>query len=51
MSLMITLFCIYLSKFMYVIMDNILIYSKMIEEHKEHLKQMFGVLRSNKLYV
>ena len=31
--------------------DNIIIYSKSLEEHKQHLEVMFKILRENKLYV
>ncbi|MCO5606112.1 hypothetical protein L7F22_060299 [Adiantum nelumboides] len=34
-----------------VFFDNVIIYSKTIEEHKEHLKVIFQALRDNKLYV
>lgn len=35
---------------MYVWMDDILIYFKTVEEHREHLKKMLNILRSNKFY-
>ena len=31
-------------------MDNILIYSKIQEEHTEHLRQVLSLLRDSKLY-
>ncbi|MCO5562602.1 hypothetical protein L7F22_016230 [Adiantum nelumboides] len=34
-----------------VFFDDVIIYSKTIEEHKEHLKVIFQELRDNKLYV
>ncbi|MCO5586422.1 hypothetical protein L7F22_040362 [Adiantum nelumboides] len=34
-----------------VFFDDVIIYSKTIEEHKEHLKVTFQALRDNKLYV
>ncbi|MCO5603006.1 hypothetical protein L7F22_057148 [Adiantum nelumboides] len=34
-----------------VFFDDVIIYSKTIEEHKEHLKVIFKALRDNKLYV
>jgi hypothetical protein len=37
MSLMNGVFCDYLDKFVQVFIDNILIYSQMMEEHDEHL--------------
>lgn len=50
MTLMNTLFRAHLGKFVLVFMDDILIYSKTVEEHKEHLREVFKILRSNKLY-
>ncbi|MCO5575130.1 hypothetical protein L7F22_028927 [Adiantum nelumboides] len=38
-------------RFTEVFFDDMIIYSKNIEEHKEHLKVMFQALRDNKLYV
>nr|GEV70907.1 hypothetical protein [Tanacetum cinerariifolium] len=40
----------YLDKFMIVFIDDILIYSKIKEEHGEHLKTILNFLRSEKLY-
>ena len=31
-------------------LDDILVYSKSIEEHKQHLRKLFHILRSNRLY-
>jgi len=50
MTLMNSLFRDHLGKFVLVFMDDILIYSKNVEEHKQHLKQIFEILRTNKLY-
>ena len=50
MSLMNSLFRDYLGKFILVFMDDILIYSKNVEEYKQHLKQIFDIFRENKLY-
>ena len=33
-----------------VFMDDILVYSKTREQHEEHLRQILGVLRSERLY-
>ena len=49
MTLMNSLFRDHLGKFVLVFMDDILIYSKNVEEHKQHLKQIFEILRTNKL--
>ena len=40
----------FLEIFVLVFIDDILIYSKSIEEHEEHLKSMLQVLREHKLY-
>ncbi|GKC02119.1 putative reverse transcriptase domain-containing protein [Tanacetum coccineum] len=40
----------YLDKFVIVFIDDILIYSKSKEEHKEHLKIILGLLKKEKLY-
>jgi hypothetical protein len=40
----------YLDRFIVVFIDNILIFSKMMEEHKEHLSLVLEKLRSNQLY-
>ena len=50
MTLMNSIFCDYLGKFVLVFIDDILIYSKNEEEHKQHLKQVFEILREHKLY-
>ena len=40
----------YLDRFVIVFIDDILIYSKSQEEHEEHLRIVFQVLRERKLY-
>nr|GFC48533.1 putative reverse transcriptase domain-containing protein [Tanacetum cinerariifolium] len=40
----------YLDKFMIVFIDDILIYSKNKNEHEEHLKEILGLLKKEKLY-
>jgi len=40
----------YLDKFVVVFVDEILIYSKTKEQHKEHLKIILQVLREHQLY-
>jgi len=40
----------YLDKFVIVFIDDILIYSKSKEEHKEHLRKVLELLRKEKLY-
>ena len=40
----------YLDKFVVVFMNNILIYSKTEEEHKEHLKIVLQELRDHQLF-
>ncbi|KAK2356459.1 hypothetical protein QL285_093789 [Trifolium repens] len=40
----------FLGKFVVVYLDDILVYSKSIEEHFTHLRQIFETLRAQKLY-
>nr|GEY84859.1 putative reverse transcriptase domain-containing protein [Tanacetum cinerariifolium] len=40
----------YLDKFVIVFIDDILIYSKNEKEHEEHLKEILGLLKEEKLY-
>jgi len=40
----------YLGKFVVVYFDDILVYSRTLEDHKNHLQQVFEVLRKEKLY-
>jgi hypothetical protein len=46
MSLMNGVFDEYLDKFVQVFIDDILIYSRMTEEHDEHLRLVLGVCES-----
>ena len=41
----------FLDRFVVVYLDDIVIYSKSLGEHVEHLRQVFKVLRENELYV
>jgi hypothetical protein len=50
MYLMNKVFMEYLDKFVAVFIDDILIFSKMKEEHEKHLRLVLDKLRSNKLY-
>ena len=50
MSLMNDIFRPYLDKFALVYIDDILVYSKSLTEHEEHLKIILNVLRENKLF-
>jgi hypothetical protein len=50
MYLMNKVFMEYLDRFIVVFIVDILIFSKMIEEHEEHLRLVLEKLRSNQLY-
>jgi hypothetical protein len=43
-------FMAYLNKFVVVFIDDILVFSKLEEEHEKHLRLVLEKLRSNKLY-
>jgi hypothetical protein len=48
--LMNKVFMDYLDRFIVVFIDDILVFSKMMEEHEEHLRLVLEKLRSNQLY-
>jgi archaellum component FlaC len=50
-TLMNKIFYPYLDKFVVVYLDDIVIYSNTLEEHVEHLKIIFQVLRENELFI
>ena len=50
MNLMNKVFMEFLDKFVLVFIDDILVYSKNEEEHKEHLRLVLGNLREHQLY-
>ena len=50
MNLMNNVFREYLDKFVQVFLDDILIYSRMQEEHEEHLRLVLQCLRERKIY-
>jgi hypothetical protein len=50
MCLMNGVFRDYLDKFVIVFLDDILIYSKIEEEHEQHLRMVLHVLREHQLY-
>ena len=41
----------YLRKFVLVFLDDILIYSKTLEDHQQHLQQVLDTLRQHQLYL
>ena len=50
MCLMSSVFSKYLDKFVLVFLDDILVYSKNVEEHEDHLRINLQFLREHKLY-
>lgn len=50
MTLMDTVLCPYLEKFIVVFLDNILVYSQTHKEHKEHLRSVFELMRQHALF-
>jgi hypothetical protein len=50
MCLMNGVFRDYLDKFVIVFLDDILVYSKLEEEHEQHLRMVLQVLREHQLY-
>ena len=50
MNLMNKIFMDFLDKFVVVFIDDILIYSKLEEEHELHLRTILGTLREHQLY-
>jgi hypothetical protein len=50
MYLMNKVFMEYLDRFIVVFIDDTLVFSKMMEEHEEHLRFLLEKLRSNQLY-
>ena len=50
MALMNGVFQPCLDKFIIVLIDDILVYSKSKQEHQQHLKAVLQTLRENKLY-
>ena len=50
MDLMNMIFQPYLTQFVIVFVDDILIYSSSKEDHEEHLRVILHILRENQLY-
>ena len=50
MALMDSVLRPYLGKFVIVFLDDILVYSTTLDEHAEHLRKVFQLLRENSLY-
>ena len=49
-TLMNTLFNQHLDQFVIVYLDDILVYSKSLEEHRQHVRTVLQILQDNKLY-
>ena len=50
-TLMNKIFHPFLDKFVVVYLDDIVIYSNTLEEHVDHLRKVFRLLRQNEIYV
>jgi hypothetical protein len=50
MRLMNEVLCSFIGKFVVVYFDDILIYNKLLDEHIEHLRTIFGDLREARLF-
>eukprot|EP00257_Ricinus_communis_P017580 XP_015576051.1 uncharacterized protein K02A2.6-like [Ricinus communis] len=50
-TLMNRVFQPFLDKFVVVYLDDIVVYSKTLKEHIQHLRQVFHILKENELYV
>ncbi|KAL0539326.1 hypothetical protein IC582_023531 [Cucumis melo] len=50
-TLMNKLFQPFLDRFVVVYLDDIVVYSQTLEEHVQHLRQVFQVFRDNELYI
>ena len=50
-TLMNKIFHPYLDRFVVIYLNDIVVYSNMLEEHKQHLREVFKVLRENELYI
>jgi len=49
--LMTCIFRKFISKFIYIYLDDIFVFSKTIEDHESHLCQVFDILRAQSLYL
>src|SRR6266481_3493717 len=49
--LMTSVFCDFIARFIHVYLDNIFIFSSSVEEHEQHLSQVFDKLRETQLYL
>jgi len=50
-TLMNTVFCEEINKFIIVCIDDMLVFSKSVEEHMKHLEILLQELKENKLYI
>lgn len=49
--LMNNLFYPFLDQFVVVYLDNIVVYGTMLEQHVQHLKQVFQVIHKNEMFI
>lgn len=50
MALMNKIFSPYLNQFTVVFLDGMLVYSRLIDEHEQHLRRVLQLLKDNEMY-